>query len=195
MTQSLWDCRAADLSGVPPASGLARNIRMALRLTKMLSGTNSFWLGIRTMPTAAAAAIAATRKIRRSEHQQAARVEIKITGHHRQRSCVSAFAMKRRHAAGTEAGFIPQVRRHARQQFVWNVRGHAPARTFVGGGGAKLAAVGPAAERALAGVAGLLTDWIGCDLVCVHLRANETAPVTDKSATGGFKSLVLAAPE
>ena len=69
--------------------------------------------------------------------------------------------MKRRHTAGAETGFVPQLRRHARQQLVRDVRGHAPARTFIGRSRAKLAAVGSGAERALAGVAGLLADWIG----------------------------------
>ena len=145
------------------------------------------------MPATAAAAITTTPMIRGGEHHQTARIEIKIARHRWQRTHGSTLAMKRRHAAGAEAGFVTQLCRNARQQFVRDVRRHAPARTFVGGGGAKLAAVGSTAERALAGFAGLLADWIGGEVI--HLAANENAPVADRPRPAGFKSLVFPARE
>ena len=117
------------------------------------------------MSAAAATAVTPSRMICSGENQQAARVEIKIARHDWQWPAGGTFAMKRRHTAGAETGLVSRLRRDAGEQFVRDVRGHAPARTFVGGAGAKLTAVGSAAERASAGVAGLHADWIGGEVV------------------------------
>jgi hypothetical protein len=62
------------------------------------------------------------------------------------------FTMKRRDANAADAVFVPQFRRHLREQRFVDFNFGAPARTFVGCNGAELATVGLLAQGTLSGV-------------------------------------------
>jgi hypothetical protein len=80
------------------------------------------------------------------ENHQAA-IKIKITGQNFWRSDGVCGAMKFHYASAAETGFVPQLWRNQRDEFVGDFYPGAPARPFVSGGGAKLAIIRPAAER------------------------------------------------
>ncbi len=108
------------------------------------------WL-IWAMAAVVAAAIAATLMICRGENHQAI-VEVKVAGPDlRPGDPTLPGTMKFHDALAADAGFVALFRRHAGDEFVRDANGRTPARTFVGGRGAELAIVPPAAQRTTPG--------------------------------------------
>ena len=100
------------------------------------------------MPAAAAATISAAQVIGFRENDHAARIKIKIARQQGLRRMVGTLLMEAGHAGAAEAGFIAELRRHLREQFIGDVCSFAPTWTLVGGGGAKLAVIWLTAQRA-----------------------------------------------
>jgi hypothetical protein len=98
------------------------------------------------MAAAAAAAIAASQMMRGGENHQTA-VKIKIVRQNFPHCHTRMLALKRQHTGAANAGLVPQVRRHLREQFFRDLRLYAPAQAFEGGGRTDLALVRPAAQR------------------------------------------------
>ena len=103
-------------------------------------------LNVRAMATTAVAAITTAKVVFCRENQQAIFI-VKIS---RQISVLICLSVVKLHDAITaNAGLVSQIRWHLRNQVIMNFHCGAPARTFVGGNGAKLAIVGLAAQRTL----------------------------------------------
>lgn len=84
-------------------------------------------------------------------HQPA--IKIKIAGQDFGRGkAIRLGAMKFHHARTADAGFVQQIRRDLREEFVGDFCVKAPARAFVGICRAKLAIIWLTAERAAAGI-------------------------------------------
>jgi hypothetical protein len=103
------------------------------------------------MTAAVVATITAPQMIRGGENHQPA-IKIKVAGQDFWwRNAARLGAMKFHHARPANAGFIPQIRRDLRDEFVGDFYFRAPARPFVGGDGAKLAIIRLTAEWAVSG--------------------------------------------
>ena len=97
--------------------------------------------GVRTVPTAALATVAAPQMIVASEDHQTV-FKIKIAGQNLLRRGELIFLlMKCHHAFAADTGFVAQVRWHLRDQFVRYFYFCAPARPFIGTDGAELAII------------------------------------------------------
>src|SRR5258706_14626826 len=116
------------------------------------------------MAAAVGAAITPAKMIIGGEDHPA-RIEIKIAGQDFWRGDIVRFAaMKFHHALVADAGLVSQIRRHLREQRFGDFHFGAPARAFVGGRRAKLAAVWLMAQRTLAVI----------DRFAVHGRSART---------------------
>lgn len=111
-----------------------------------ISCDRRLWL-IRAMATIVAATVAAPPMVFRCEHHQAV-VEIEFTGPKSWPGVSHLLgAMKFHDAIPAQARFVASFCRNPREQLVGNGHRLAPARTFVGGGGAEAAIIWPAAQR------------------------------------------------
>ncbi len=101
------------------------------------------------MTAVVAAAIAATLVICRGEDHQTV-VEIKVAGPDLWPGDSTLLGtMKFHDALATDAGFVAQFRGNLRDEFIRNGHRFAPARTFVGRGGAEAAIIRPVAQRTM----------------------------------------------
>ena len=100
------------------------------------------------MAAATVTAVTAPQMIRCCKDHPAA-FKIKIAGHYFRGHRTGIFgAVKAHDTLATEAGLIPQLRRHPGEQRLGNLHAGTPAGAFVSGDGAKLAVIRLPAQRA-----------------------------------------------
>jgi hypothetical protein len=104
------------------------------------------------MPAAVSAAVAASQMIGFGENHLASGV-VKIVRAQWLRQLGALVPLELLHATPADAAAVARFIRHTGDERGGNLNAIAPARTFIHGGGAKLAFVWVAAQRAQAGVA------------------------------------------